>query len=131
MGGPPSHLGQNPEGPARRALRVAREYVPRGNTLDDESFRQRHTLLSWVLALHLPALLIFGIVEGFGIEHSALEVLTPAIALGGARLVRNRRLAAFFVTVGLVYCSSLLVYFSGGMIEAHFHFFVVVGLIAL
>src|SRR5262249_17968653 len=31
----------------------------------------------------------------------------------------------------LVYCSSVLVHLSGGMIEAHFHFFILIGLIAL
>ena len=43
----------------------------------------------------------------------------------------HRRLAGFFTTAGLVYCSVVLVHLSGGMIEAHFHFFVLIGIIAL
>jgi signal transduction histidine kinase len=108
-----------------------RSYLPRGNMLDTEAFRQRHLLLSWILGLHVPALFAFGMWQGFGAEHSALEVAIPAACLVLARLARHRRLASFFVTAGLVFCSSVLVHLSGGMIEAHFHFFILVGLIGL
>jgi signal transduction histidine kinase len=110
---------------------VARDYLPRGNTLDPEAFRRRHQLLSWVLALHLPALFAFGVWQGYGVEHAALEIAPAAACLMLAQQARNRRLAAFFVTGGLVFCSSVLVHLSGGTIEAHFHFFVIIGLIAL
>jgi signal transduction histidine kinase len=118
-------------GALRRALAAGRAYVPRGNTLDANSFRHRHALLSWVLAAHLPALFAFGVVRGFGAVHTALELTVPAGCLVVANLVRDRRLAAFHITAGLVFCSSVLVHLSGGMIEAHFHFFVLIGLIAL
>jgi signal transduction histidine kinase len=55
----------------------------------------------------------------------------PATCVVFARVARNRRLAAFYVTAGLVFCSVVLVHLSGGTIEAHFHFFVLIGLIAL
>ncbi len=35
------------------------------------------------------------------------------------------------ITAGLVYCSSALVGLSDGAIEAHFHFFIIIGFIAL
>ncbi|HLM63805.1 MAG TPA: ATP-binding protein [Acidimicrobiales bacterium] len=108
-----------------------RAYLPLGNTLDDETFRHRHRLLSWILALHVPALFAFGVWRGYGVVHSALEVALPAACVAFAQVAQNRRLAAFFVTAGLVYCSSVLVHLSGGTIEAHFHFFILVGLIAL
>jgi signal transduction histidine kinase len=107
------------------------DYLPRGNTLDAQAFHRRHLLLTWVLALHVPALFAFGVWQGFGVRHSALEVAVPAACVVLARLARNRRLAAFFVTAGLVYCSSVLVHLSNGTIEAHFHFFILIGLIAL
>ncbi len=118
-------------GPVRRALRTAIDYLPRGNTLDAETFRRRHLLMCWILGLHIPPLFLFGVWQGYGVAHSAIEVTTPAVCLVFARLARNRRLAAFFVTAGLVFCSSVLVHLSGGMIEAHFHFFILIGLIAL
>ncbi|HZA77595.1 MAG TPA: ATP-binding protein [Acidimicrobiales bacterium] len=133
----PMHLKQSPAetgargGPLRRAIRTALDYLPRGNTLDAESFRRRHLLMCWILGLHIPALFAFGVWQGYGVSHSALEIATPSACLVLARLARNRRLAAFFVTAGLVFCSSVLVHLSGGTIEAHFHFFILIGLIAL
>jgi signal transduction histidine kinase len=118
-------------GPIRRALRTILDYLPRGNTLDDETFRRRHLLLCWVLGLHVPALFAFGLWQGYDIRHMVLEVTPPTAALVFARLARNRRVAAFFATFGLVWCSYLLVHLSEGSIEAHFHFFILIGFIVL
>src|SRR5918992_4747841 len=43
-----------------RLVDLVRDYLPRGNTLDAEAFRQRHLLLCWILALHVPVLFVFG-----------------------------------------------------------------------
>jgi signal transduction histidine kinase len=118
-------------GPLRRAFRTMLDYLPRGNTLDDETFQRRHLLLCWVLALHVPPLFAFGLWQGYDVGHMVLEVAPPTAALVFARLARNRRLAAFFVTFGLIFCSYLLVHLSEGSIEAHFHFFILIGLIVL
>jgi signal transduction histidine kinase len=118
-------------GPLRRAIGIALDYLPRGNTLDDESFRRRHLLMCWILALHIPPLFAFGLWQGYDVGHMVLEVAPPTAGLVFARLARNRRLAAFFVTFGLVFCSYLLVHLSEGSIEAHFHFFILIGLIVL
>jgi signal transduction histidine kinase len=128
-----SSLTQNGRrrGPLRRAFRTMLDYLPRGNTLDDETFRRRHLLLCWVLGLHVPALFAFGLWQGYDIRHMVLEVTPPTAALVFARLARNRRVAAFFATFGLVWCSYLLVHLSEGSIEAHFHFFILIGFIVL
>jgi signal transduction histidine kinase len=107
------------------------DFFPHGNTLSEEVFRKRHDFLSAVLAIHLPALFVFGVWRGYDAGATALELSIPLTLLILARVVRNRRLDAFFITGGLVYCSSALVHLSGGTIEAHFHFFVLIGLIAL
>jgi signal transduction histidine kinase len=118
-------------GPIRRAVRTIFDYLPRGNTLDDETFQRRHLLLCWVLALHIPPLFAFGLWQGYDVGHMVLEVAPPTAALVFARLARNRRLAGFFVSFGLIFCSYLLVHLSRGSIEAHFHFFILIGLIVL
>jgi signal transduction histidine kinase len=136
-GDTPMHLRSSPtengrrRGPLRRAFRTMLDYLPRGNTLDDETFQRRHLLLCWVLALHVPALFAFGLWQGYQVSHMVLEVTPPTAALVFARLARNRRLAGFFVTFGLIFCSYLLVHLSEGSIEAHFHFFILIGLIVL
>jgi signal transduction histidine kinase len=113
------------------AARV-RAFLPRGNTLDEETFGRRHLLLCWILGLHVPGLFAFGVWLDVGPQHAALEVVVPAACLVFARLGReHRRLSSFFVAAGLVYCSSVLVHLSYGSIEAHFHFFILIGLIAL
>jgi signal transduction histidine kinase len=107
------------------------DYLPRGNMLDDKAWRRRHQFLQWVLLLHLPGLFLFGVALRHGVVTTAGVLVPPALCLLLGRLVANRRLAAFFVTAGLVYCSSALVGLSNGSIEAHFHFFIMIGFIAL
>jgi signal transduction histidine kinase len=99
--------------------------------LDDAVWAHRHGLLCWLLAAHIPALFAFGLWQGFGAGYSAVEVAVPALCLVLARRVHHRRFASFLVSGGLVFCASVLVRLSGGMIEAHFHFFVLLGFVAL
>ena len=107
------------------------DYLPRGNTLDDSAWRRRHRFLQWVLLLHLPSLFVFGLVMHHGLPTTAAVLIAPAVCLLLGRAVTHRRLASFFITAGLVYCSAALVGLSRGSIEAHFHFFVMIGFIAL
>jgi signal transduction histidine kinase len=110
---------------------TVRTYLPRGNTLDKATFERRHLFLCWVLALHVPGLFALGAWRGYDLVHVTLELTVPVACVVFGRLAINRRLASFFVTAGLVYCSVVLVHLSGGTIEAHFHFFILIGLIAL
>jgi signal transduction histidine kinase len=106
-------------------------YLPRGNALSDTEFKVRHQFLQWVLVLHLPALLIFGLVRGYSLNECVEAIAVPAALLALTRTLQTRRLAALALTAGLSTCSVVLVVLSGGSIEAHFHFFVTIGLIAL
>jgi signal transduction histidine kinase len=47
------------------------------------------------------------------------------------RQIKQRRVASVMITAGLTYCSAALVGLSRGAIEAHFHFFIIIGFIAL
>ena len=107
------------------------DYLPKGNTLSDEEWHRRHRLLQWLLAAHLPALFVFGVLRGFAPNDVAETLTLPLACLIIGHLMRSRRLAASFITLGLVYCSAALVGFSDGAIEAQFHFFIIIGFIAL
>ena len=107
------------------------DYLPRGNTLSDEAFRRRHRLLQVLLALHLPGLFLFGLWRGYGAQDTAETLAVPLACLILGSALRTRRPASLFITLGLVYCSAALVGLSGGAIEAHFHFFITIGFIAL
>ena len=106
-------------------------YLPRGNTLAEDEWRRRHRLLLVVLAVHLPALFAFGLWRGVGAAETAEALAVPLACLVLGRILRSRRPASLAVTAGLVYCSAALVGLSGGAIEAHFHFFIMIGFIAL
>ncbi|HEY6422811.1 MAG TPA: ATP-binding protein [Pseudonocardiaceae bacterium] len=107
------------------------DYLPRGNLLDDEAWHRRHTFLLWVLGLHVPALFLFGLWRGFNPLIVVYVLIAPALCVLLATQIRQRRVASFFASAGLVWCSAALVVFSGGSIEAHFHFFIIIGFIAL
>ena len=106
-------------------------YLPRGNTLDDRAWQKRHAFLQLVLLLHLPALFLFGLVRGRSAREAIVVLSIPAACLVLGRLIKHRRVASVLITAGLTYCSAVLVGFSDGSIEAHFHFFIMIGFIAL
>ncbi|MEJ3652926.1 ATP-binding protein [Actinomycetes bacterium KLBMP 9759] len=106
--------------------------LPRGYTLDEPDWQRRHRLLLWLLAIHLPALAVFAAALGHAPLTIASALVIPAACVRvGWQLRRHRRTASVTVTCGLVYCSTALVVFSRGVIEAHFHFFIIIGFIAL
>jgi signal transduction histidine kinase len=106
-------------------------YLPRGNTLDDKAWHKRHVFLQAVLLLHLPCLFVFGVVMGRSARDTLVVLSIPAACLVLGRLIPHRRTAEVLITAGLTYCSAVLVSFSNGSIEAHFHFFIMIGFIAL
>ena len=86
----------------------------------------------WILGLHAPGLLALGLALGYTPRTLTLVVIPPLALVGLGHLLRHhRRPTSITVTVGLVYCSAALVVLTHGTIEAHFHFFVIIGFIAL
>src|SRR5215207_6309625 len=105
--------------------------LPRGRTLPEEVWLRRHrwmTLLVWSQAIMLTT---YGLIAGQGIPHSLLEgvpVATCALIAGAGGLPRRARTGA--VAIGLLTSSAVLVHLMEGRIEAHFHFFVMVTILA-
>jgi signal transduction histidine kinase len=124
--------GPGIEGEAReKSVAHVLRYLPRGNLLDDSAWRQRHRINQWLLFVHLPALAVFGIAVGRAPGVVGLTVLPVVAFLLIGSYVHGRRLASTFISLGLVWCSVALVGLSGGVIEAHFHFFFIIPFIAL
>ena len=105
--------------------------LPRGNALDDAAWAPRHRLLLWLLAAHIPALAVTGWLLNTPVTAALLWVLPVALALLIGVGQRSRLVCSVAVTLGLVYSASVLVHFTGGRVEAHFHYFVVLGFAAL
>jgi signal transduction histidine kinase len=108
------------------------DYLPHGDLVDDEQWGRRHRFLLWVTVSLCPALAIFGFAVGNGPVLTVGIALIPAVAALGGWLTRHHRTAgSLFVTAGLSASSAGLVILSGGYIEAHFAFFVIIGFLAL
>jgi diguanylate cyclase (GGDEF)-like protein/PAS domain S-box-containing protein len=119
-------------GESVNVLTRLRHALPQGQTLPQHVWRRRHRALLGLLWAHAVGLPLFGMAQGYGVAHSALEGLAIAGFAGAATLSgRRQRLAAALVSIGLATSSALLVHFWGGVIEAHFHFFVMIVLLAL
>jgi methyl-accepting chemotaxis protein len=104
--------------------------------LSEEAFSARHRVLRVVLWVHLPVILIIGFFTGeLSPGHHApllLAVLGGVMACGVvASTATSRRARAIAVSVGFLLSADALVHAGGGMIDLHFHFFVVIALIGL
>src|SRR5947208_17111794 len=117
---------------ARRWWRYAVEYLPKGQSLPDDAWRPRHRALCWLLRAHVVGIFAFSILRGFGVAHSLADTVPVAVLAGlaGTNGV-GRRFSSAMAALGLVVSSAMIVHISGGVIEAHFHFFVMVGILTL
>lgn len=103
-----------------------------GPPLPEPEFRSRHRGLLRLLAAHLVALPIFGVCMHWPVWE-ALIVCAPAAVFGLGALPERlgRTVRAAFCVLGLLSCSAALVWLWHGTTEAHFHYFVIVGAVAL
>jgi diguanylate cyclase (GGDEF)-like protein/PAS domain S-box-containing protein len=116
----------------RVALQRLVRSLPEGRGLDEEMWRRRHRVVVGILFAHVPALMLFGMLRGYGVAHSILETAgLSAFAIVAAQPRGGRRIRSVVASVGLMACSALLVHMWNGTIEAHFHFFVMVALLSV
>jgi hypothetical protein len=116
----------------RRILAAIRYSLPEGNSLPDDVWQRRHRVILWLLWLHAVGIFVYGLAAGYGPLHSLLEaspIVAAALLAGWKR--GGREFRAIVASIGLVTASALIVHLSGGYVEAHFHFFVMVIIIAL
>jgi diguanylate cyclase (GGDEF)-like protein len=115
-----------------RRLAVVRTLLPQGRPLSDDRWETRHRGIAVLMLLHIPALFVMGLATHHTMAHSAVDVFGIACcAYVAFRRDLTRHVRSGATTLGLVLCSAVLVHLSGGNIEMHFHFFVVVGVITL
>lgn len=110
-----------------------RGWLPHGRSLPEDAWAARNRGVQWLLVLHIPAILAFA---GFGHHVQATHILVgaavPAVGAVVAGLPALSRSTRACVTASaLMLCSALIVHLAGGAIEAHFHFFVMIPIIAL
>ena len=123
-----SRTAARPDTPPRRARG---RWLPQGGALTDAEFAWRHRIVCGLLAAHLPAIAVITILRGYGPLHALAEVVPVALLLTAALAPISRRGQALAASLGLVTCSALLVHLFEGATEMHFHYFVVIAVIAL
>ena len=119
-------------GVAARAWGALRQWLPEGGLLPGPVWADRHRGVLILLWLHVPGLALFAVVVDEPSVHALLETsLVAMFAAVASALHRRRRAATLAATLGLFTASAVLVDLSGGVVEAHFHFFIMVGVVAL
>jgi diguanylate cyclase (GGDEF)-like protein len=116
----------------RRIADGIRRRLPRGGDLPQAEFERRHRSMLALLWLSGAALPIYGLARGHGALDLVSDALVPfffaAVATPRSISPRARSIAA---TLGLSSSAAMGVDLSGGVIEAHFSFFVLVVLLTL
>ncbi|WP_432537752.1 putative bifunctional diguanylate cyclase/phosphodiesterase [Kineococcus arenarius] len=115
------------------ALRTATgALLPRGRRLPEDVWRRRHRVLLVLATTQGLCLLPLGLALGHPVARVLLLVAVVLLPLPVALPHRwSRAATSAAATASLFAASAVLVDLTGGLIEAHFHFFVVVGLVAL
>lgn len=109
-----------------------RRVLPEGGLLGEKTWEGRHRAILVLLAVHAVVIAAVVAVKGFGPVHAVAEGSVVAIAtLVAARAPVSRRLRSMASSFGLLSASAILVHLSGGYIEMHFHFFVMIIVISL
>jgi diguanylate cyclase (GGDEF)-like protein len=106
--------------------------LPKGQTLPPAVWERRHAWMLRLVWAHAVTLFAWGLLVGHPLWHAGLDAAPVAICavIAGRRRV-SRRSRAVAVCVGLLTSSALVVHLMNGAIEGHFHFFVMVSVLAL
>ncbi|WP_380170053.1 putative bifunctional diguanylate cyclase/phosphodiesterase [Kineococcus sp. DHX-1] len=122
----------SPRSLLRRSTGAVVSLLPQGRMLPDEVWHRRHGAIVRVAALQAVGLIVFGAFQGLSpwtVLAGGALVLAPlalAVPTGYSRKLRSAGASASLFTA-----STVLVQFWDGQTEAHFHFFVMIGLVAL
>jgi len=110
-----------------------RNLLPQGGSLPPEEWGRRHAGIMMLLWLNVLAVPIYGVAGG----HSTLvHDVDSGVALGvfaalGATTRLSRKLRAASASLGLLTAAALLIHDSGGLLEWHFYFFVLIIVLTL
>jgi hypothetical protein len=120
--------------PSAKAGMVARvmALLPAGGNLTYPDFKRRHRAIVYLIWIQAAGTLVFGLASHVYPPVAVVECLLIA-ALGGLAVIEvlAPRFRSAIATLALITTSVVIVQFSGGVIEAHFHFFVMLAVISL
>jgi methyl-accepting chemotaxis protein len=105
-------------------------------TLPEEAFAARHRALRLLLWVHVPVILMIAFFNhqlDMGGSSTLLLVELGLVMLCGvlSGTAHSQRGRSIPVSIGFLFAAAALVQSGGGMIDLHFHYFVVIALIGL
>jgi diguanylate cyclase len=113
-------------------LRKSVAFLPTGHALPADVWEQRHSGIVVLLWLHAIVLTGYGLLTASSPLHVLAECSPMVVAALIAMVPRlGPKVRAGAASFGLITASALLVHYSGGYVEMHFHFFVVVAIMTL
>jgi len=107
------------------------DLLPRGGSLSEGSWRTRHRGIVVFAALHVPALLVVALWQRQGPTTYVGAAGVALLTLAAWRLPVRRTAQASLVTAALLLSTALFIHVFDGLIELHFHFFVVIAVVAV
>jgi diguanylate cyclase (GGDEF)-like protein len=115
-----------------RTLRSLGDWLPRGSTLPQAQWEVRHRAVTWLLLFHAVVFGVASLIKGVPIENLLTNVSVPALgAYAASRGSLSRAARSGIGAVSLMLSSSIVVHLMNGSIEGHFHFFVMIPVVAL
>src|SRR5438270_2015039 len=115
-----------------RPTSAVKSFLPRGGSLPYEQWERRHRVIVALLWVHAGGLTIFGLARGYTLAHTLADTTVIAVAaFFAARKSLGRKWQSTVAAFGLVAASGVFVHLSGGVVEVHFHYFVMVVVLSL
>jgi hypothetical protein len=106
--------------------------LPTGGNLSHAEFRRRHRAIVYLIWAQAAGTLLFGLAN-HGYPPVVISECLLISALGGVAAIEflAPRFRSAIATLALITTSAVIVQLAGGITEAHFHFFVMLAVIAL
>jgi diguanylate cyclase (GGDEF)-like protein len=117
---------------ARAKLAGALSWFPRGQTLPEASWRVRHRAVTWLLLAHAVVIGLCAVLRDLPSTDLLTDIAVPALgAFAASRKSLSRNVRSGIAAVSMMLTSAVVVHLMGGSIEGHFHFFVMIPVVAL
>ncbi len=104
---------------------------PLGKAIDDDEFRRRHQLITYLLLGVTPVLLLVGSFGDFPLWQLGVESVPPLVLGIAGRRSRNRTTQSALAALGLAVGAGAATHLSGGSGIAHLSWFVGLSFLAL
>jgi diguanylate cyclase (GGDEF)-like protein len=117
---------------ARTLFRSFGTWLPRGSTLPDAQWQVRHRAVTWLLVFHAAVFAVASIAKQVPAADLVTNVAVPALgAFAASRGSLSRVARSCVAALSLMLSSAVVVHLMNGSIEGHFHFFVMIPVVAL